>query len=286
MDSQWRDVAVRWLGALEAAGLRDLPAQSSRQLPSFARQANASPATPLENESTATARRAAPAPPAKAETTGSPAEARSPEPAANLFDGGYSPGNQLERDGRVTRLAELARTVAACTRCEELARCRTQTVFGVGNPSPRLCFFGEAPGADEDRKGEPFVGRAGELLNRIIAACRMKREDVYILNTVKCRPPGNRNPADDELANCREYFEQQLEVLRPEFICCLGSVAAKALLETRESIGRLRGRLHRYKGSQVVVTYHPAYLLRNPAAKAATWEDMQLLMREMGVELP
>jgi DNA polymerase len=176
----------------------------------------------------------------------------------------------------------LAQEVAGCTRCHELAATRTQTVFGVGDPHARLCFLGEAPGADEDRLGEPFVGRAGQLLNKILEACKLQREDVYILNILKCRPPGNRNPLPEESLNCRRYLNRQLELIKPEFICCLGSVAAQNLLETTETIGRLRGSIHRYQGVKVVCTYHPAYLLRNPSAKKQTWDDMKLLMREMG----
>jgi len=142
--------------------------------------------------------------------------------------------------------------------------------------------LGEAPGADEDRLGEPFVGRAGQLLNKILEACRLRREDVYILNILKCRPPGNRNPAPDEAANCRRYLDRQLELIGPEFICCLGAVAAQNLLGTTESIGRMRGRVLNYREAKVVCTYHPAYLLRNPAAKKDAWDDMKFLMREMG----
>ncbi|MEX0937963.1 MAG: uracil-DNA glycosylase [Pirellulales bacterium] len=175
--------------------------------------------------------------------------------------------------------------VAACTQCAELSSTRTQTVFGVGNPTARLCFLGESPGADEDRQGEPFVGRAGQLLTKIIEACRMSRQDVYILNVLKCRPPGNRNPLPDEAANCRGFLNRQLDAIQPEFICCLGAVAARELLETTEPIGKLRGRFFDYRGIRVMCTYHPAYLLRNPAAKRDVWEDMQMLMKEMGVEL-
>lgn len=172
--------------------------------------------------------------------------------------------------------------VADCTLCEELASTRTQTVFGVGNPQARLCLLGEAPGADEDRLGEPFVGRAGKLLNKILEACKLQREDVYILNMIKCRPPGNRNPLPKEVTNCSRYLLRQLQLIQPEFICCLGAVAAQNLLETTTAIGRLRGKVHDYHGIKVVCTYHPAYLLRNPAAKKLTWEDMKFLMREMG----
>jgi DNA polymerase len=184
-------------------------------------------------------------------------------------------------------LAILQEEVSGCTRCEELACSRTQTVFGVGNPNARLCFFGEAPGADEDRQGEPFVGRAGKLLTDIIQkGMGLQRGDVYILNVLKCRPPGNRNPNPDEVENCREFFEQQLEIINPEFICCLGSVAAQNLLETKTSVGKLRGKIHDYRGIKVAVTYHPAYLLRNPSAKKSTWDDIQILMREMGISIP
>jgi len=189
-------------------------------------------------------------------------------------------------DERREALRVLQEEVVACCRCAELAATRTQTVFGVGNPQARLCFLGEAPGADEDRQGEPFVGRAGQLLTRIIEACTLRREDVYIMNVLKCRPPGNRNPSVDEAANCRGFFERQLEIIRPQFICCLGAIAAGNLLETSRPIGQLRGRFHTWRGMQVIATYHPAYLLRNPDAKRYVWDDMKLLMQAMGVPLP
>jgi uracil-DNA glycosylase family 4 len=182
-------------------------------------------------------------------------------------------------------LAVLREEVAGCTRCPQLAADRTQTVFGTGRPDARLVFFGEAPGADEDASGIPFVGRAGQLLTKIIEACRLTRDDVYIMNVLKCRPPGNRPPQPDEVANCRGYFERQLEIIRPEFICCLGASAARALLETEEPIGTLRGRWFSHGTAQVICTYHPSYLLRNPAAKRDVWEDMKVLMSRMGVEL-
>ena len=202
-----------------------------------------------------------------------------PDPAPEVTAAGQA------SDTRAVAFAVLRDEVAACTRCDELAGTRTQTVFGVGNPTARLCFLGEAPGADEDRQGEPFVGRAGQLLTKIIEACTLRREDVYILNVLKCRPPGNRNPLPTEAANCRGFLDRQLELIEPEFLCCLGSVAAQTLLETTESIGRLRGRFHEYQGIQVMCTYHPAYLLRNPPAKKQVWEDMKMLMQAMGVEL-
>lgn len=205
-----------------------------------------------------------------------------PAHAESLFDAGGAVVKQRIADAS---LEVIQQEVAGCTRCDELARTRTQTVFGVGDPNARLCFLGEAPGADEDRTGEPFVGRGGQLLTKIIEACRLKREDVYILNMIKCRPPGNRNPLPNELTNCRGYLDRQLDLIRPEFICCLGAVAAQNLLGTTVSIGKLRGKFHNYRGAKVVCTYHPAFLLRSPSFKKETWEDMKLLFREMGVEL-
>ena len=187
---------------------------------------------------------------------------------------------------RLQELEVIRQEVANCTRCAELAATRTQTVFGVGNPAARLCFFGEAPGADEDRQGEPFVGRAGRLLDDIITkGMGLRREDVYILNVLKCRPPGNRNPSPEEVGNCFQFFERQLEAIQPEFLCCLGAVAAMNLLQTTEPIGRLRGRFHNYRGIRVIATYHPAYLLRNPPAKKEVWKDIQLLMKEMEISI-
>ena len=182
-------------------------------------------------------------------------------------------------------LVVVQREVAACRLCDELAATRTQTVFGVGNPNARLCFLGEAPGADEDRQGEPFVGRAGQLLTKIIEACTLKRSDVYILNVLKCRPPNNRNPLPHEVSNCRGFLDRQLALIQPEFICCLGAVAAQTLLDTDTSIGKLRGKVLDYRGIGVVCTYHPAYLLRNPAAKKDCWDDMKLLMEKLGIPL-
>ena len=177
----------------------------------------------------------------------------------------------------------LADEVGGCTQCHELASTRKQTVFGVGDPNARLAFFGEAPGADEDRLGEPFVGRAGQLLTKIIEACTLRRDDVYIMNVLKCRPPGNRNPTPEEAQHCRPFFERQLEIVKPDFICCLGAIAATTLLETSSSVGRLRGRFHDWRGIKVLVTYHPSYLLRNADAKKLVWADMKMLMKEMGL---
>ncbi len=192
------------------------------------------------------------------------------------------PPSTLGVQDRCRALDVLAERVSKCTRCPQLVANRTQTVFGVGKVDPDLCFIGEAPGADEDAQGEPFVGAAGQLLNRIITACGMKREEVYICNILRCRPPGNRTPLPDEAANCREYLEETLTLVRPRFICCLGACAAQNLLGTTLSIGRLRGKFHEYRGIPVVCTYHPAYLLRNPAAKRDVWEDLKKLLARMG----
>ena len=183
---------------------------------------------------------------------------------------------------KVSALELLNAEIKPCTKCAELTRCRTQTVFGIGSPMAELCFVGEAPGADEDKQGEPFVGAAGQLLSKIIIACGMKREDVYICNVLKCRPPGNRTPLPEEQTNCRPFLEKQIEIIRPKFLCALGAVAAQWLTGTTSSIGKLRGRLHQYRGTPVLCTYHPAYLLRNPAAKKDVWDDMKFLMAKMG----
>jgi DNA polymerase len=197
-----------------------------------------------------------------------------------------SRANNLTPAKRRHELELVAQRVSGCTRCAELAATRTQTVFGVGTLDPEVCFIGEAPGADEDRQGEPFVGAAGQLLNRILAACGWKREEVYICNILRCRPPGNRLPLADEAANCREYLDRTLELVRPKTICCLGACAAQNLLGTTVAIGKLRKRFHDYHGTPVMATYHPAYLLRNPAAKKDVWEDMQMLLARLGKPVP
>lgn len=213
-----------------------------------------------------------------------PAELREAASPAPMAAEAAMPGEAPEAVVSSAATLEILRDeVTRCELCPELASTRTQTVFGVGNPKARLCFLGEAPGGDEDRLGEPFVGKAGQLLNRILAACQLAREDVYILNVLKCRPPGNRNPTPEESQHCRRFLDRQLQLIQPEFICCLGAVAAQNLLDTTASIGRLRGRFHEYQGIQVLCTYHPAYLLRNPSAKKDTWEDMKLLMQKMGI---
>lgn len=188
----------------------------------------------------------------------------------------------LALDDRRQRFETLDAQVRACRQCADIVGFRQQTVFGAGPLNPTVCFMGEAPGADEDRTGQPFVGKAGQLLSKIIAAMKLNREEVYILNALKCRPPQNRTPMPEEIGLCRNFAETQLEVLQPKFIVCLGAVAVQSILQTTTSIGRLRGRFHDYRGARVVVTYHPSYLLRQESAKRMVWEDMQMLMSELG----
>ena len=175
---------------------------------------------------------------------------------------------------RASELAALATAAAGCTRCR-LSEGRTKVVFGTGNPAADLMFVGEGPGAEEDRQGLPFVGAAGELLNRIIKAIEMTRDEVYIANVVKCRPPGNRDPQPDEVAACRGYLDKQIDLVRPRVLVALGRVAAQTLLGNASPIGRMRGQWFKVLGIPTMVTYHPAALLRNPALKRPTWEDMQ-----------
>ncbi|MDE0205493.1 MAG: uracil-DNA glycosylase [Candidatus Tectomicrobia bacterium] len=180
-------------------------------------------------------------------------------------------------------LAELEESVRNCQACR-LHEGRRQVVFGTGNPDADLVFVGEAPGRDEDVQGEPFVGRAGQLLTRIIEAIGLTRGDVYILNVIKCRPPQNRNPLPDEVAACRPLIDKQLACLKPRVICALGTFAAQALLRSDERISRLRGRFHPMGDILVRPTFHPAYLLRNPQEKRKVWEDMQDVQRELGLK--
>lgn len=172
-------------------------------------------------------------------------------------------------------LVDIRNDLGDCTRCKLHGLGRRQIVFGVGNPDADLMFVGEAPGQDEDIQGFPFVGRAGQLLTKIIEAIDLKREDVYIANVLKCRPPNNRNPEPDEVASCQPFLRRQIEAVNPRVIVALGSFAAKTLLQTEEAISRLRGRVYSYGNAKLVATYHPAYLLRSPDKKRETWDDMK-----------
>ncbi|MFQ5989083.1 MAG: uracil-DNA glycosylase [Candidatus Methylomirabilales bacterium] len=185
---------------------------------------------------------------------------------------------ELLLSGTLT-LQEIRHVLGECTRCK-LHPHRTQIVFGVGNPQADLVFVGEAPGADEDAQGEPFVGRAGQLLTRMIEAIGLKREEVYICNVLKCRPPNNRTPEPDEIASCEPFLIGQLKAINPKLICALGGIAVSALLKTKAPLSKLRGRFHDYHGIPLLVTYHPAYLLRNPNEKRTAWQDLQLLQRD------
>jgi DNA polymerase len=180
-------------------------------------------------------------------------------------------------------LADIKADMEDCRRCR-LSQTRTQPVFGDGNSDARLVFVGEGPGYEEDKMGMPFVGAAGKLLTKIIQAMNLSREEVYICNIIKCRPPNNRNPLPEEISSCVPFLERQLRVIHPDYICALGKFAAQTLLQTDEPISKLRGRFHDFLGIKVMPTYHPAYLLRNPAGKRHVWDDMQVLMKAMGIE--
>ncbi len=185
-------------------------------------------------------------------------------------------GLDLQQEPSYHSLQEHYEAIKDCTRCR-LWEGRTKFVYGVGNPDADLMFVGEGPGAEEDRLGEPFVGRAGKLLDKILAAINLDRSEVYIANMVKCRPPGNRDPQPDEMATCQPYLREQIRLIRPKLMCALGRVAGQALLNTNTPLGKLRGKFHPYDGIPMLVTYHPAALLRFPAYKRDTWEDMQKL---------
>ena len=180
-------------------------------------------------------------------------------------------------------LQDIRLDLGDCQRCR-LAKDRNNIVFGAGNSAAKLVFVGEGPGFEEDQQGKPFVGPAGQLLNKIIAAIRLTRAQVYICNIVKCRPPQNRNPQPDEIRTCFQFLERQIAAIRPDLICALGTIAAQTLLNTAEPISRLRGRFHDYNGIRLLPTYHPAYLLRNPERKRDVWEDMKMLMKEYPYE--
>ena len=311
---EWKRAVAQYLQSLAAAGVSVVPRAAQEELAALAQElAAASSAAPVDE-----IRASSGAIPAH----GSPAEGTRPAPAASVSRSASGPGASSagrasesvaampavsgpiavgsEAPGeasisyppalpvieRQVQLDGLATQVSQCERCPELARRRHLTVFADGPADARICFFGEAPGADEDRVGRPFVGAAGQLLDKMIAACTLSRQDVYILNTLKCRPPGNRNPNDIELENCRGYWVQQLELVRPEYIVCLGAFAVKSLLGGQQSIAKLRGRMHRYRDSKVIATYHPSYLLRNESAKKLAWEDLKMLMAALGIQPP
>ncbi len=184
---------------------------------------------------------------------------------------------------RSESLEDIRRELGDCRRCS-LGEKRTNLVFGVGNENADIAFVGEAPGRDEDLRGEPFVGEAGQLLTKIVLAMGLAREDVYICNVLKCRPPNNRNPQPDEIESCEPFLLRQLQAISPKVIIALGTFAAQTLLRTREPISRLRGRFHDYHGIPLMPTFHPAYLLRNPAMKREVWDDMKTVLKKLGRE--
>ncbi len=186
---------------------------------------------------------------------------------------------------RAAALNIIREEIGNCTRCA-LHTGRNKIVFADGDPNARLMFVGEGPGADEDAQGLPFVGRAGQLLNNMIAAMGLKREDVYICNVVKCRPPGNRTPEPDEANTCSPFLFKQIDVVRPQVIVALGATAATYLLGHRQPLAGLRGRVHAFRGTQLIVTYHPAFLLRDPRQKKEAWADLQIAMKELGLARP
>lgn len=198
------------------------------------------------------------------------------ERAFGLRDIPAPSGSKTEK---LKRLEEEFRNCQLCGLCQT----RTKLVFGSGNPDAQLMFIGEAPGYDEDQQGLPFVGAAGQLLTKIIEAMKLKREDVYIANCLKCRPPGNRNPLPTEIIACKPILMRQVEIIQPKIICALGKFAAQTLLDSTEPITRMRGKFFDWNGIKLMPTFHPAYLLRNPGDKKLVWQDVQIIMRELGI---
>ncbi len=193
--------------------------------------------------------------------------------------------SQATLESKIAALKIIREEIGDCTRCA-LHKGRNKLVFADGTPVARLMFIGEGPGADEDAQGLPFVGRAGQLLNNMIGAMGLKREEVYIANVVKCRPPGNRTPEPEEANTCSPFLFRQIDVVNPEVIVALGATAATYLLGARQPLAGLRGRVHNVRGAKLIVTYHPAYLLRDPRQKKEAWADLQIAMRELGLKAP
>jgi uracil-DNA glycosylase family 4 len=264
----WR-AAIRAAGGAPESGARSPRVERAETMPR--RPSTDSPATPT-GESSAEA--------AQVPSTQNAASAASPleDVPAGLVVGGASRALFDDPAAKLDTLDEIARVVAECRRCPLYATAKNP-VPGDGNPDADFMCVGEAPGANEDEQGKPFVGQAGQLLTKILAAIDLTREDVFIANVLKHRPPGNRNPLPDEVVACSPYLVRQIELIRPKVILALGTFAAQTLLETKLTIGKLRGQVHRYYGVPLIVTYHPAALLRNPSWKRPTWEDVQLARR-------
>jgi uracil-DNA glycosylase len=264
-DEDWNRVAREYLAGAPAAA------------PAAARDARPAPAATMR-PAPATARPTAAAPPPPPFPAQAPAQAPAKPPVKPQPQFGPPPPAEGRDADWAAQLAALRHEAKACVKCA-LHKGRTNVVVDSGSARVPVVFVGEGPGADEDAQGEAFVGRAGQLLTKIIAAIALDRADVYICNVVKCRPPGNRTPLPEEADACGPYLKRQLEILKPRVICTLGLVAAQFLLNTKASIGSMRGRVFRYNGVPVLPTYHPAFLLRNPAMKRVVWEDVQLLRK-------
>jgi len=208
-----------------------------------------------------------------------------PIPPRKPFPSAPAISDAVPASDRAAALQLIRDEIGDCTRCA-LHKGRNKIVFGDGSPAARLMFVGEGPGADEDAQGLPFVGKAGQLLNNMISAMGLRREEVYIANVVKCRPPGNRTPEPDEGNTCSPFLFQQIDVVRPQVIVALGATAATYLLGQRQPLAGLRGRVHAWRGMQLIITYHPAFLLRDPRQKKEAWADLQIAMRELGLKAP
>lgn len=205
--------------------------------------------------------------------------------SASKTTAGGPPALQHNSDPAVD-LAAIEARAKVCVKCAELSRCRTNVVFGTGNPRAEIMFVGEGPGHDEDVQGLPFVGRSGELLTKIIGAMGFAREEVYIANVVKCRPPENRTPLPDEVANCLPYLLSQIELIQPKVLVALGATAVRALLDVQIGITKMRGHWYTFRNIPIMPTFHPAYLLRNPPAKKEVWDDMKAVLEKLGREVP
>ena len=205
-------------------------------------------------------------------------------PTPQLFEVSTQPESGLADPAQGLRA--IREDIGDCTRCRLHKQGRKQIVFGVGNPRAELMFIGEAPGADEDAKGEPFVGRAGQLLNNMIKAMGLSREEIYIANIIKCRPPGNRTPERDECETCSPFLMRQIATIKPKAIVALGAVAAKTLLAINAPMTEFRGKWYDFRGTKLAVTYHPAFLLRDPRQKKEAWKDLQMVMKELGLKAP
>ncbi len=282
--------ALRHVEWLRDSGVLEVPRAEARAHPRPERAAGTSTATRPPTR-TATARPTSTSlSPAGGEGQGEGARTRvgapHPDPRPASGERGEGPGYSLSDKGCGSEgLVAVRRELGECTRCK-LAGGRHRLVFGVGNPAAELMFVGEGPGADEDRQGEPFVGKAGQLLDRMIAAMGFRRADVYIANVVKCRPPQNRDPEPDEIGACEPFLEAQIAAIRPKVIVALGRFAVQTLLRDTTPISRQRGRWREYRGVRLMPTFHPAYLLRNPDDKRKAWDDLKLAMKELGREPP